>query len=140
MTRILPQLQPLGLLLLRLVLGIIMLAHGWPKLMNTSRFATGVLAGIGAPAWMAYLVIAAEVLGGALLILGLLTPFAAIAVAIDMSVAVLKVHLPRGLTGQGGCEFPLMLLAVALALIFFGAGPLSLDRLLFGRKGGPRRA
>src|SRR4029079_3735275 len=78
MTRFVPQLQPLGLLLMRLALGIIMMAHGWPKLMNISKFASGPLAHIGAPAWMAYLVVTAEVIGGALLILGLLTPFAAI--------------------------------------------------------------
>ena len=140
MTRFVPQLQPLGLLLMRLVLGIIMIAHGWPKLMNISKFATGALAHIGVPGWMAYLVVTAEVIGGALLILGLLTPCAAIAVAIDMTVAIAKVHFRNGLTGQGGYEFPLVLLTVAVALIFFGAGPLSLDRLFFGRKGGPRRA
>jgi putative oxidoreductase len=134
MTRLLPQLQPFGLLLMRLVLGVIMIAHGWPKLMNPSRFASGALANIGVPGWMAYLVIAAEVLGGALLIVGLLTSVAAIAVAIDMAVAILKVHLARGLTGQGGYEFPLILFTVAVALIFFGAGPLSLDRWVFGRR------
>ena len=139
MTRFIPQLQPLGLLLMRLVLGIIMIAHGWPKLMNISRFASGMLANIGVPGWMAYLVVAAEVVGGALLVLGLLTPLASAAVAIDMAVAILKVHLRRGLTGQGGYEFPLILLTVALALIFFGAGPLSLDRFFFGSKGGSRR-
>jgi putative oxidoreductase len=140
MTRFVPQLQPLGLLLMRLALGIIMMSHGWPKLMNISKFASGPLAHIGAPAWMAYLVVTAEVVGGALLILGLLTPFAAIAVGIDMTVAIVKVHFRNGLTGQGGYEFPLILLTVAVALIFFGAGPLSLDRFVFGRKGGPRRA
>ncbi len=142
MTRWIPQLQPLGLLVMRLVLGVIMVAHGWPKLMNISKFASGPLAHIGVPGWMAYLVVTAEVVGGALLVLGLLTPFAALAVSIDMTVAILKVHLRNGLTGQGGYEFPLVLLSVAFALIFFGAGPLSLDRRLFGSagsRGGPRR-
>ncbi|MGE0406933.1 MAG: DoxX family protein [Candidatus Korobacteraceae bacterium] len=137
-TRLLPQLQPLGLLALRLALGVTMIAHGWPKMMNIQGFASGLLANIGVPGWMAYLVVAAEVGGGILLILGLLTPFAAAAVAIDMAVAIVKVHFKRGLTGQGGYEFTLILFTVALTLIFFGAGPLSLDHLIFG-KGGPRR-
>jgi len=137
MTRWIPQLQPLGLLVMRLALGAIMIAHGWPKLMNISRFSSGVLAHIGVPGWMAYLVVAAEVGGGALVILGFLTPFAALAIGIDMAVAILKVHLHNGLTGQGGFELPLILFSVAFALIFFGAGPLSVDRRVFG--GGPRR-
>jgi putative oxidoreductase len=137
MTRWIPQLQPLGLLAMRLAIAAIMIAHGWPKLLHISRFSSGVLAHIGVPSWMAYLVVAAEVGGGVLLILGLLTPVAALAICIDMAVAIFKVHLRNGLTGQGGYELPLILFSAAFALIFFGAGPLSLDRRLFG--GGPRR-
>jgi uncharacterized membrane protein YphA (DoxX/SURF4 family) len=65
----------------------------------------------------------------------LITRIASIAVCIDMVVAIFKVHLKNGFTGQGNYQFPLALAAIAFALILFGPGPISLDRLL----NGPRR-
>ena len=137
MTRFLDRLQPLGLLAMRLSLGAIMIAHGWAKLMNPGM-ARAVASGAGAPAWMAYLVIAAEFFGGILVVLGLLTRPAAAAILIDMTVAILKVHLKNGFIGQGNYQFPLACWALAFALIFFGAGPIAIDSVLGGRGG--RRA
>jgi len=131
----LDRLQPLGLLILRLVLGTIMIAHGWQKIAGHLHGIMGMLPHLGIPAWMAYLVVAAEFGGGILVVLGLLTRFAATAIFIDMTVAVLKVHLKNGLTGQGGFEFPLACWAIAFALIFFGAGPISLDWLRGSKSG-----
>ena len=82
---------------------------------------------------MAYLVVAAEFGGGILVVVGFLTRFAAFAILIDMLVAIFKVHLHNGLTGQGGFEFPLACATIALALICFGAGPISIDRMRGGR-------
>jgi putative oxidoreductase len=130
----LDRLQPLGLLILRLVLGAIMIAHGWQKIAGHLHGIMGMLPHLGIPAWMAYLVVAAEFGGGILVIFGLLTRLAAFSILIDMTVAILKVHLKNGLTGQGGFEFPLACWAIAFALIFFGAGPISLDWLR-GSKG-----
>jgi len=76
---------------------------------------------------MGYLVVAAEFGGGILVVVGFLTRFAAFAILIDMLVAITKVHLHNGLTGQGGFEFPLALAAIAFSLIFSGAGAISLD-------------
>jgi putative oxidoreductase len=121
--------QPLALLILRLVLGTIMIAHGWQKIAGHLHGIMGMLPHLGIPAWMAYLVVAAEFGGGILLVLGFLTRCAAFAILIDMTVAILKVHLKNGLTGQGGFEFPMACWAIAFALIFFGAGPISLDWL-----------
>ena len=131
---LLDRLQPLGLLILRLVLGAIMIAHGWQKIAAHLHGIMGMLPHLGIPAWMAYLVVAAEFGGGILVVLGLITRCAAFAILIDMSVAILKVHLKNGLTGQGGFEFPLACWAIAFALIFLGAGPISLDWLR-GSKG-----
>jgi putative oxidoreductase len=133
----LDRVQPLGLLVLRLVLGAIMIAHGWQKIAGHMHGITGTLSHLGIPAWMAYLVVAAEFGGGILVVLGFLTRFAAAAILIDMSVAIIKVHLHNGLTGQGGFEFPLACAAIAFSLIFFDAGPISLDWLR-GSKGGRR--
>jgi len=129
----LDRLQPLGLLILRLVLGAIMIAHGWQKIAGHMHGIMGMLPHLGIPAWMAYLVVAAEFGGGILVVLGFLTRFAAATIFIDMMVAILKVHLKNGLTSQGGFEFPLACAAIAFAVIFFGAGPISLDWLRGGR-------
>jgi putative oxidoreductase len=134
--RFFPQLQPLALLVMRVSLGAIILAHGLQKARNIGRFM-GLLGSIGVPSWMAYVVTGVEVGGGILLIIGLLTPWAALAITCDMAVAIATVHFPKGLTGAGGYEFTLALISLAFALIFFGAGPFSLDYYVFGGKRGP---
>jgi len=129
------QLQPLGLLVLRLELGVIMIAHGWQKIADHLQGIIGVVHHMGLPSFMAYLVVAAEFGGGILIVIGFLTRLAALAIFVDMLVAVLKVHLPHGLfSNQGGFEFPMICGAVAFALIFTGAGPIAID-WLWGSKG-----
>ncbi len=112
---------------MRLTLGAIMIAHGWQKIAGHLHGFMGALSHMGIPAWMAYLVVAAEFGGGILVVVGFLTRFAAFAILIDMLVAILKVHLHNGLTGQGGFELPLACATISFALIFFGAGPISID-------------
>jgi putative oxidoreductase len=104
-----------------------MIAHGWQKIAGHMQGIMGMLPHLGIPAWMAYLVVAAEFGGGILVVVGFFTRFAAFAILIDMLVAILKVHLKNGLTGQGGFEFPMACAAIAFTLIFLGAGSISLD-------------
>ena len=134
--RYLDRLQPLGLLVLRVVLGAIMIGHGYHKVFGGLSHHMESVQRIGFPSWMAYISAGTEFFGGILLIAGLLTRPAALAVAFEMMVVVLKVHFKNGLMGEGGYEFPLALAAMAFALIFFGAGPFALDAVL--RKGGGR--
>lgn len=129
--RYLDRLQPLALVVLRVVLGVIMIAHGYPKVTGLSHFEQTV-SGLGLPAALAYFSAAAEFLGGILIVLGLATGFASLAVLIDLSVAIWKVHWKNGLLGDKGYQFPLALAAIAFALIFFGAGPAGLDSLRSG--------
>src|SRR5271165_912182 len=110
-----------------------MIAHGWQKIADHMHGIAGMMHQLGLSPFMAYLVVAAEFGGGILVVVGFLTRFAAAAIFIDMMVAILKVHLKNGLTGQGGFEFPLACAAIAFALIFLGAGPISLDWLRGGR-------
>lgn len=125
--------RPVVSLIGRLVLGSIMLAHGWTKVIPRGSLYTfaHMVAHMGLPYWLGYVAAFTEFFGGILLILGLLTPLAAFAVAIDMAVAIVKVHLHHGLTGPGGFEFPLSLLALALLLLADGPGFLAIDRALF---------
>lgn len=126
-------LRPFVSLCARLVLGSILLLHGWEKVVRPGslhQFALFV-AHLGLPDWLGYVAAFTELLGGAALILGLFTLIASIGVAIDMAVAILLVHLHHGLTGPGGFEFPLSLFALALVLIANGPGWLAVDRIVF---------
>jgi len=137
--KLLDRLHPLALLALRIVLGVIMVAHGSGKVFGGMSKHVGLVQHLGLPGWMAYLSAAAEFGGGILLIAGLLTRLSALAVLIDMMVAIAKVHWKNGLRGQGGYEFPLALAAIAFALVFLGAGPISLDAIFFGRGAGAKK-
>ena len=130
--RYLDRLQPLALLIMRLSLGIIMVAHGYHKVFGGLHHHAQMVAGLGLPAWLGYVSSFTEFLGGLLILVGLFTRFAAFAICIDLIVAIWKVHWHNGLTGDHGYEFPLAVATLAFALIFFGAGPIALDHILRG--------
>jgi putative oxidoreductase len=137
--KFLDRLHPLAILAVRLALGIIMIAHGWQKLSGGMPRFMGFLSSMGIPGWAGYFSVAAEFGGGILLIVGLLTRLAALSIFIDMVVAVAKVHWKNGLMsspGKVGYEFPLACGVIAFALIFLGAGPISLDGAFFRGGGG----
>lgn len=133
--RYLDRLQPLALLMMRLALGVIMVAHGYQKLFRHMHDFVHVVGGLGIPPWLAYVAMLTEFVGGLLILAGLFTRCAAFAIAIDMIVAIWKVHWHNGLMGsvdRPGYEFPLAAGALAFALIFFGAGAIALDHVLRG--------
>ena len=133
--RYLDRMQPLALVALRLTLGIIFIGHSSHKVYGHLHDYTGFITSLGIPAWLAYVSAFTEFLGGILLIMGLLTRLAAFALLIDMSVAIAKVHWKHGLMGAGGYEFTLALWTMCFALIFFGAGPISIDAIRGGGRG-----
>lgn len=132
-------LRPLGLLLLRFVIGASLLAHGLPKLMNTATYLQA-FPKMGMPAWAVYVAAAVEVFGGGLLLAGLFTRIAAFFVSGEMFVVFLTVHWkmaqrgPLGFLGSNGDEYPLLLCVAAFLLFTTGAGAVSLDRMLFKDK------
>lgn len=130
--RYLDRMQPLALLVMRLVLGAVMLAHGYHKINGHLHDFAGTVAGLGLPAWLGYVAAFTEFLGGILVILGLLTRAAAFAITIDLAVAITKVHWKHGFVGTGGYEFPLAVATIAFGLIFLGAGPIALDAVRSG--------
>jgi putative oxidoreductase len=130
------RMRPFTALVGRVVLGAIMIAHGWGKVIprgSLYNFAHTV-AHLGLPYWLGYVAAFTEFFGGIALILGLLTPIAALGIAIEMAVAIMKVDLRHGLTGPQGYEFPLSLLALALMILADGPGHLAVDRLLLRGK------
>jgi len=132
--RFLDRLQPLALLILRLVLGVVMIAHGYSKVFGGLQQHAHFVASLGLPGWLGYLSAIAEFFGGIFVIAGFLTRLSALAICIDLSVAIWKVDWKSGLRAQGhvGYEFPLALAAMAFALIFFGAGPIAIDAVRGG--------
>jgi putative oxidoreductase len=136
--RYLDRLQPLALLLMRLALGAIMIAHGSHKVFGGLHHFAQVVAGMGIPVWLGYVSAFTEFLGGLCILAGFFTRVAALGIFIDLAVAIWKVHLHNGLIGstdRPGYEFPLAAAALAFALIFFGAGPIALDHVLRGGGG-----
>jgi len=129
--------QSWGLTILRLVVGIVFLAHGAQKVFVLGHGGvTGMLASIRIPlpSVMAVVLMAVEFLGGAALVLGLLTRWAAALIGFDMIVAILAVHLKGGFFSPKGVEFPLTLLAACIALVLVGPGAASVDGALVKRE------
>jgi len=113
-------------LLLRLVLGLLILLHGYSKIKGGPDFILNVVDKAGLPHAFGYLVYVGEVLAPILVIVGFWTRPAASVIAINMIVAVALVHSGQvfSLSPQGGwaIELQAMYLAVAVAVTLLGAG------------------
>jgi putative oxidoreductase len=131
-------------LLLRITAGAIFIPHGWSKLGGDggpAAFAADIAANYNIPSFLGYLAAYSELLGAALLILGLLTRLDALLLAGTMFVAAFVVQLPdalfevppdaiRSFVAMRAMETPLALFAICAALLLTGAGRVSLDHLL----------
>lgn len=128
----------LGLSVIRILVGVIFMAHGAQKLFGL--FGGYGLEGTGqwmesiglAPGYlMALLSGSAEFFGGLALVIGLLARPAALALTVTLVVAIFSVHINNGLfMSNNGYEFALALLAGTVAVLIEGAGRWSLDRLI----------
>ena len=126
----------LALLILRLALGAVFIAHGGQKLFVYGlEGVTDSFGKMGVPAAsvMGPVVAFVELLGGVAIVLGLLARLAALGIACVMIGAIALVHLPNGFFLPQGIEFTLVLLASALALVLTGAGRYSIDAIM-GRR------
>jgi putative oxidoreductase len=137
MSKSLNSLQPWGAFFLRMVLGAAMLYHGYDKVIPAGGFHahpfsalqhhSHYVVSLGMPYWLGYVSALSEFVGGILILLGLLTRFAAFMIAVNMLFAILLVNRHHGYAGS---EYSLALFVIAIMLIFFGAGTLALDRRL----------
>jgi putative oxidoreductase len=124
--------RDLGLLILRLGLGVMFIVHGGPKLMGGPEMWTGVGSAMGnfgvtaVPAFWGFMAAFAEAGGGVLLILGLFTRPACILLLITMVVAA-RHHLAKG-DGLAGASHAIESAVVFLSLIVIGPGKYSIDR------------
>jgi len=121
--------QSFGLTVLRVVLGIVFLMHGYQKLFQMGFHGVAGMfthMGIPLPFVSAVIVTLVEFVGGILLIAGVAVRIAASLIAIDMLVAVLTVHMKHGFFVPSGIELPLTLLAAAICLAIAGGGAMQL--------------
>jgi putative oxidoreductase len=127
MSKWLSSLQPMGALILRLALGLSMTVHGYQKVWPhgaLNHYAHYIVT-LGLPYWLGYVSAFTEFVGGMLLVIGLLTRFAAALVAINMLVALFAVGIHQGF---GIYNYIAALAAIAIMLVFYGAGAVALDR------------
>ena len=125
----------IGILILRLVVGLIMTAHGAQKLFGWFggggiEGTTGFLKSLGFTPGRVFAVLlgSVEFLGGLLLALGLLTPLSAMTIVAVMTTAIVAVHGAAGFFNQqGGMEFPLLLAVSAVVIVITGPGEYSVD-------------
>lgn len=130
----LEKLKPVALLLLRWALGAIFIYHGARKLFGNPEPFLDFFSRLGFPAYMAYVAGVVELFGGALLVAGLFTRIAGLLLAVEMGVAIWKVHLNEGVLAIREYEYPLALAVAAFTLAAVGAGAVSLDRVIFKDK------
>lgn len=127
-----------GITVLRIIVGILLMAHGSQKLFGffggyglegTGQYMASL--GLNPGYLMALMSGSAEFFGGLALFLGLLARPAALVVTIMLVVAIFSVHIHNGLfMANNGYEYALALTAASIAILIEGAGRLSLDRAI----------
>lgn len=121
---------PYAALLLRVTLGVLFLAHvGLKFFVFSVPGFVGFFGSLGLPAWLAYVVIALELLGGLALVLGIYAPWVALPLAVEMLGTIVMVHGKAGwlFTNKGGgWEFPALWMVALIVLFLLGDGAYAL--------------
>ena len=125
--------EPIAYTVLRVAIGAILFVHGWGKIMGGHAGVAGMFSRIGlpAPGPLAYAAMFLETIGAICVLVGLFTRVFAAALAIEMLIALLAVHLAKGFgVSSGGYEYVLLLGIVLFAVAIRGGGPYSVDAKL----------
>jgi putative oxidoreductase len=126
--------MPIAATLVRIVIGIMFLMHVSGKFkIGAAAVAANLMAknGLEPALYCAYFIMFLELIGGACLIIGLFTRFFAAALAIEMLIALITVHLPRGYAaGGGGYEYVLLIGIVCFTIAMRGGGIYSADHYI----------
>ncbi|MGH3940988.1 MAG: DoxX family protein [Pseudonocardiaceae bacterium] len=127
-----------ALVVARIVLGVVLIAHGAQKFFTNGidGTATGFASmEIPLPTLSAFVAATIELVGGALLILGLATAIAGLLVVLNMLMAALLVHVGNGIfVTDGGWELVGVIAALALTLAAVGPGRFSVDHAVSARR------
>jgi putative oxidoreductase len=131
--------QLIGLAILRAVLALIFIYHGYPKLVRADAMMREFFIQHGFPGYFVGLAGTLECIGGGLLLIGLFTRPAALLLAAEMLIAICKVKMVHGVFAVNEYQFELALAAACVALATVGPGSLSVDHVMLGESGGARR-
>ena len=144
MLKMLDKYSDWSVILVRLALGLVFFTHGIGKLLNIGPYPGGIegaanfLAGLGVPAalFFAWVIALVETFGSLALLGGLFVRYAALLLSIEMVVAILLVHLPKGWSiFNNGYEYPLVLLLLLVSMLLSGAGKkYNLEKILFKKE------
>lgn len=124
--------------LMRVVLGILFLAHGISKFQMGLANVEGWFSSMGVPGFLAYLVAILELVGGILLIVGLFTRYVSALFVLMLIGAIVTMKLSAGLLGNSqmaGYELDLAFMMVAIYLVVEGTTPLSVDYAIRRKRG-----
>jgi putative oxidoreductase len=133
-----PAVRDVALLVARIIVGVVLIAHGWQKVFSygiggTIQGFTGM--GVPLPAVAAVYASVVELVGGALLVAGAATALVGVLVVLDMLGAALIVHIGNGVfVTDNGWELVGAIGATALVLAAVGAGRYSIDHAVSGRR------
>jgi putative oxidoreductase len=138
MNRALPsQVRDAALLIARVVLGVVLIAHGWQKVVDNGIGGTAAAftkMGVPLPPVSATFAAVVELVGGILIVAGAATAIVGLLVVVDMIGAALFVHISNGVfASAGGWELVGVIGATALVLAAAGAGKYSIDHAVSGR-------
>ncbi len=129
----LERLKPLALLLLRISLGAILIFYGRAKFMQTANYIQS-FARFGLPSFFTYIAGVVELFGGCLLIVGLFTRVVGLLIVAETVFVIVWFHRMENLRAVQNYQLELLLAVTAFALVALGAGAISLDQPIFGRK------
>lgn len=129
------QLMKFGPLSIRILVGVVLIAHGWPKFSDMVG-TQGFFASIGLPGELAVAIAFLEVIGGIVILLGILTRIAAGLVILEMIGITLHVKISKGFVG--GFELELLIMAICISLFITGPGRISLEYDVLKREIFPR--
>ena len=117
-----------GILIFRLAVGILLMHHGYDKLVHYSKYESQFINFMGmSPSVSLYLTIFAEFFCSLFVVIGLFTRLASVAIVINMSVAVFKAH---NFEVFGAGEMATLFLAAFLLILFVGPGKISVDGMI----------
>ena len=120
-----------GLLPVRIMAGVIFIAHGLPKFFGVSQ-GYGFFQSVNLPAELFVPIALLEVIGGLAILIGILTRIASALLIIEMLGAILSVKLSKGFVG--GYEFELLLISICLSLVIMGPGRISIENSILRRE------
>jgi putative oxidoreductase len=120
-----------GLLPVRIMAGVIFIAHGLPKFFGISQ-GYGFFQSVNLPPELFVPIALLEVIGGLAILIGILTRIASALLIIEMLGAILSVKLSKGFVG--GYEFELLLISICLSLVIMGPGRISIENSILRRE------